>query len=115
MAGSVASASQVAQAPLQAFGYHNQASPSLNIAPMPVPPGNSPGDSLTTQTAHLDSRSIQYLDEHVTQPRELLPHGLFVHDYRNGSQLTAAGPFAPPVPGDPHADQARFTLIGLNW
>lgn len=119
LAGTALAATPVAQEPLKAFGYHSQpvSNASGATATVAAKPASRPGDAdqFTAQNSELSAADLRYLDEHVTAPKSLLPHGLYIQDLPSGAQVTAAGPFAPAIPGDPHSEQARFTLIGLNW
>lgn len=111
-------ATPVAQEPLKAFGYRTSTvsttvGDSLALPPNPAD-ANAPSQ-FSNQGTQLSTEDLRYLDEHVTEPASILPHGLYTKDLPSGAEVTAFGPFAPTVPGDPHSDLARFTLIGLNW
>jgi hypothetical protein len=119
LAGTALAATPVAQEPLKAFGYHSQpvshaSGAIVTVAPRPA---NRPvdADQFTAENTQLSAEDLRYLEQHVTAPTSVLPHGLYTQELPSGAQVTAAGPFAPPIPGDPHSQQARFTLIGLTW
>lgn len=111
-------ATPVAQEPLKAFGYRTSTVSNTIGDSLATPPSqaetNAPSQ-FSSQGTQLSPEDLRYLEEHVTESPSILPHGLYVKELPSGADVTAFGPFAPPIPGDPHSDLARFTLIGLNW